>query len=468
MAQMADQDAAFTNYFRREADWTAGDATISIPLPGNKILWLFGDSHINGYQAADTSLPCQFQVRNAAMVQEKSHPDSMITLLGPGQNRTLFKLYSPEPPHHYFWPGHGYATADTVYIFLNRYRDTVEIINNDSVPKKYFLGTYLAKMTLPNLELAGIVALPDRDGIVFGRWVLLPVESNYAFIYGNRLESSGALLVWKPYVARVLSSNPLGPWQFRTASGWSTNPQSAVTLCPAYGVSPGFSVCQRSGRFYLFTQENGYLECGKGRKIYAIGGMSTPWGVFSERVLLYTIENKYDEKYLMTYNTYAHPEWTNNAKLLLSYNVNDKYDKTEPNICPSQCRPGQPDRMNADTYRPKFIRVPWSDLINGTPPSAQGSANNNRNAPGDNVLDIRCSPNPAKDFVEVGVPLETQTSVRIDILDLTGRLLYQEPEEEREAGYQRWQIAVQQWPAGIYLVRVRAGGQESVRRLIRQ
>lgn len=468
---LADSDATFTEYFRRDSGWTAGDATISIPLTNDSILWLFGDSYIDGYNAADTSLPCMFQVRNAGMLQHKNNPGALITLLDEtqtGLSRSLFKLYTPEPPNHYFWPGHGYAANDTAYVFLNRYRDTTEIDDGLPVKKKYFLGTYLAKMTLPDLHIAEIIPLPERDGIIFGRWVLVPQSGQYAFIYGNRLEATGNLQVWKPYVARVLASNPLGPWQFRTANGWSANPQNAVTICPDFGVSPGFSVCQRSGRFYLFTQENGYLECGKGRKIYAIGGSSNPWSSFTERLTIFTIEDKYDGEYLSTYNTYAHPEWNQNGALLLSYNVNDKYDVEEPNICPSQCFNVWTDRYNADTYRPKFIRLPWSVLTGINQKTDRTPISPAAVSSGAEIPEVECSPNPSNGRFNIAIQLNTATQVSLQVLDLTGKVIYTEVTEEGATGRITRPIDITKSPAGIYLLRVNVGGREVVKRLVKQ
>src|SRR6188472_3899097 len=80
-AQVSTLDTAFTEYFRRSSGWTGGDATISIPLPDGRTIWLFGDSYINNYNAADNTLPCLFQVRNCFTVQDANDLDEMDTYI---------------------------------------------------------------------------------------------------------------------------------------------------------------------------------------------------------------------------------------------------------------------------------------------------------------------------------------------------------------------------------------------------
>jgi len=54
--------------------------------------------------------------------------------------------------------------------------------------------------------------------------------------------------------------------------------------------------------------------------------------------------------------------------------VNDRVDTLAPYICPSQCKNIWTDRLDADTYRPKFFRVPM-DLITSAD-NDQGSLEN--------------------------------------------------------------------------------------------
>lgn len=342
-------DTTYTEYFRlNSGGWTAGDATISVPLPDGRVIWLFGDSYTVAVNLQNNTLPCLFQVRNCFMVQNATDPASFKTILdttSTGVNMTTFKLRSNDTS--IFWPGHGYVHNDTVYIFLERY---------DNATLEYE-GCYLAKLTYPDLHQVTIVkAQATPVNYIYGRAVIADEQANKLYIYGNHLN----WIVWEPVLARCDLSNPLLPWEYYTGSGWSSIGSQAQKIGND-PVSPGFSVFEHEGYYYLITQENGYLECGLGREIYSYKSV-TPWGPFSGQKLLYTEESKINGNYLLTYNAQAHPWNIEDNQLLVCYNVNDRVDTQMPYVCPSQCQNVWTDRMDADSYRPKFIRVPM-DLV---------------------------------------------------------------------------------------------------------
>src|SRR4030095_2106298 len=86
------KDAAFTQFFRQSSGWVAGDGAISVPLSDGRVLWLFGDSHIDDYDPATGTVPCLFQTRNAAIIHQKTDLQTPATLIGRGPGfRSLFK-----------------------------------------------------------------------------------------------------------------------------------------------------------------------------------------------------------------------------------------------------------------------------------------------------------------------------------------------------------------------------------------
>ncbi len=345
-------DSVFTGFFRRNSGgWTAGDATISVPLPDHRILWLFGDSYTVEVDTANNTLPCLFQVRNCIMVQDSLDHSFFKTILDTtqtGVNQTPIKLVPNDTT--LFWPDHGYVWGDTVYLFYGR-------ISNTDMSK--FYGEYIAKLHYPDLHFLGLFPIAQNNGIAFGRSVMMDSVNNYLYIYGNKVN----WIVWEPYVARCALNNPFSQWQYYTPSGWQNNADFAQKICDD-PVSPNYSVIKNAGRYFLITQENGYLTCGLGREIYSYES-ETASGPFINKKLLYTEESQFDGNYLLTYNAQAHPFFTENDELLISYNVNDAVDTISPFICPSQCKKLWTDKLNADTYRPKFIRVPMS-IITGS------------------------------------------------------------------------------------------------------
>lgn len=346
---MATPDSLFTSYFRlNSGGWTAGDATISVPLPDGRTIWLFGDSYLADADTNNNTLPCLFQVRNCMLVQDAGNPEILTTYIDSTQAgvlRSTFKLAPDDPT--VLWPGHGFTFNDTLFIYLDAIGQNLDN-----------LGVYVAKLQLPGLETEGIYPLPEQDEILPGRAVLTDSASGYRYIYGNKLN----WIVWEPYIARMpIDGNPLAPYEYYTGSSWSTNPSEALKIM-ADPVSPGFSAFKFNDKYYLLTQENGYLTCGLGREIY-LYDCEHPWGPFENKTLIYTIEDKFNDNYLLTYNAQAHPSFTQNGELLVSYNLNDWIDTLAPYICPSQCKDVWHDRMDADTYRPKFVRFPLEEPV---------------------------------------------------------------------------------------------------------
>lgn len=345
-------DATFTEYFRRSKGWISSDATISIPLPNGKVLWLFGDTHLDNLNTTTNTVPCMFQVRNSMMVQDAVDRNQFITILDNTKNdinRTPVKLVNNDTT--LFWPGHGYVRGDTVTTFWFRYHST----------KLTTIGIYAVKMYWPTLTdataIKSIKKIPVNDAALkdfeFGNAVIADEASNYLYVYGHKKN----WIVLEPYIARCPLDNVMGKWEFYDGSGWSSDLSKAHKISNEW-VSPSFSAIKLKDKYYIITQENGYLTCGLGRQMFAYSS-DTPFGPFVNKKTIWVLNDMYKGSYMITYNGTAHPEFNANDELLISYNVNG--------ICPSECQNAWTDRMNADTYRPKFVRVPFAVLDNGYP-----------------------------------------------------------------------------------------------------
>src|SRR5215472_4997442 len=89
---VAEKDPKFTDFFRRSSGWIAGDGGLSVPLSDGRVLWLFGDSHVDDLDAASGTIPCLFQVRNAGLLHRKDDLNNVQTLIGQGPGfRSWFK-----------------------------------------------------------------------------------------------------------------------------------------------------------------------------------------------------------------------------------------------------------------------------------------------------------------------------------------------------------------------------------------
>src|SRR5512133_1793700 len=341
-------DTAFTEYFRMKGPgWVASDATISVPLPDGRVMWLMGDTNIDDYRDSDTSMPCLFQIRNSILVQDATDRSKFITIIDStktGFNRTPVKLVDND--NTLFWPGHGFVKGDTAYVFYTRY-------NSQTLAR---LGTYLAKILWRELinasAIKSLTLIENLNDTEFGNSVIIDTTSNYVYFYGQKTY----WIVNDLYVARCLLDNISGPWEYYNGTGWTNTVTEAKKILPQGYVSPSFSIIKENNKYYLITQDIVFLSCGYGRKIFAYTA-DHPEGPFVNRRTIWLISDKYKGSYLVTYNTTAHPEFTENKEILISYNVN--------NTCPSQCINAFTDRYNADLYRPKFVRVPFEVLDSG-------------------------------------------------------------------------------------------------------
>jgi hypothetical protein len=385
-------------------------------------------------------------------VQEATNRSNFITILDNTKtdvNRSPVKLVDNDTT--LFWPMHGYVKGDTAFLFWIRGHSS----------KLTRQGSYVAKVYWPTLTDASAikslspVPVPDTDKPMreWGNAVITDTNANYAYIYGFKQD----WIVNTPYVARVSLNNVLGTWEFYDGAGWTTNMNNAHSLLPSDGyVSPSFSVIKVQNKYYLVTQDIGFLTCGLGRDIFAYES-DTPYGPFTGRRTLYTIEDKYKDDYIITYNATAHPEVIENDELLISYNLND--------VCPSLCEnAGQ--RINPDIYRPKFIRVPLSFLTQ-TPDDFVMISEKASNA--DRSLTVVAYPNPANvNEVKLKIGMSTSSDVQITVYTLSGKAKQKHQLGTQLSGEITHVLDLSTLPSGTYIVTVKTAKETKMIKLIRE
>jgi len=159
------KDSTAINFFRRTSGWIASDGGFTIPLSDGRSLWLMGDSHINDYDLATGTVPCLFQVRNAALLQPANdwiwqHTETFIGN-GPGIKSYL----KNNPDDKYFtWPSTGIQLKDTVYIYCNN-------LKNEGRGAFGFApagNDFTAKIKFPGISFR-IPSMPERVIIPFLR-----------------------------------------------------------------------------------------------------------------------------------------------------------------------------------------------------------------------------------------------------------------------------------------------------------
>jgi hypothetical protein len=337
-APQAHKDKLFTDFFRCTSGWVAGDGASSVPLSDGRVLWLFGDSHINDYDAGTGTMACLFQVRNAAMVQDLRHTERLRTLLDDSsRDKTLFK--HPEDRALWFWPGPGLQKGDTIWVYLTSLQKTGAGGQWDFKA----VGTYWGKLAFPSLKSIGYAPLPAMAGIGFGCGFVTDATNGCTYAFGNKQDGMASDV----YVARFSTRKPESGWFFWNGGNWVSNATQAGAI--ARGTSTSVSVCRMEDRFVLVTSEFS-VACDQGKEIY-LSTSSRPTGPFSSRRKIFTLDDSWHNHRPFFYLPVAHPELSSReAGLLVTYCINGY----EP--CVGFCADG---RANPDHYRPKAIRVPF-------------------------------------------------------------------------------------------------------------
>lgn len=421
-AQLSYPDTLFTSYFQRyDSGVNAADGSISLLLPDGRSLWMMGDSFVGLADSATGSMPCLFNVRSAIMVQDNDTLSKFTTLWNPSGADIYARQFVQMPGDNKvtYWPSAGIVEGDTAYLFWARHPfDPSQVWNLG------FSGMVVAKVSLLDLQLVEVVPI-YHPGIYYGMAIYKDVQRGYYYIYGKEVN----LFVVEPFVARAPIGQLFGPWEFHQGGGnWSSNPDDAVKISNQ-AVTHEYSVFELGGRYHLFFQTNGYLSCGQGRNMYTISA-DVPWGPFENPRLLYTMRDTLNQSYLNTYNGQAHPQFTENDELLISYNVNGP--------CPDECPNPFTDRRAADGYRPKFARVPFSFIEPDF--STQISKPHQ-------PVNLGIFPNPASD--EVHITGLSSSRALLTLLDVQGKQIRSSIGDK---------IDVRELPAGLYVIRAVAEG----------
>jgi len=337
----ARKDPALTDFFRRTSGWTAGDGALSVPLSDGRVLWLFGDSHVDDVDPASGTMPCLFQTRNAALIHQKHDLKNPRTLIGNGPGFRSWLKNSTNEAKEWFWPGCGFQEGKTVRIYLAALRKTA---TGGSFGFESTGQDFWAEISFPEIELQKFVPLPDFNGIHFGNGFV--VDGDYVYAFGGKQRG----LASDVFVARFKRKQAQSNWSFWDGKDWKSDATNAVAI--VYGKSNSIHVCKVRNRFVLTTSQFS-VGCDQGNQIY-MGTSTKPTGPFTTLKPIFTIDDTYQGHLPFFYFAVAHPEFEDQkGELLVTYSING-YEQ-----CVSACDNG---RAIPDHYRPKAIRVPFKAI----------------------------------------------------------------------------------------------------------
>ncbi|MEP1892654.1 MAG: DUF5005 domain-containing protein, partial [Cyclobacteriaceae bacterium] len=284
-------------------------------------LWLFGDSFIDQVKE-DRSRTSFNLINNCLMVQ---NGDDFSTVHG-GTDNVPKAFATPADGSSWYWPGHGRADEDTLYVFMHAFGT-----GGGGMWDFFRTGVDLLKVDPYTFETFSSTRLIDGDGISYGAHIMEVEDSVY--IYGVLAEGANKHL----FIARS-DLRFSQPWVYYSNNEWTDKSENATSIFT--GVSEQFSVFHHNDKFYLLTQHPIL-----GKQIYLYSGES-PQGPWTNRKTIYCTPETGGN--IFTYNAYAHTMFMDEGRLLVSYNINS-FDI-------------QDLILSADNYRPYFITIEnWED-----------------------------------------------------------------------------------------------------------
>jgi hypothetical protein len=233
-------------------------------------------------------------------------------------------LLQAADPSEWYWPADATVENGHLHVLLWLMRRTGPGAWDFEV-----VATDLATLALPDLTEPAIQRLPAAPDVAWGS--AITEDSGHTYVYGIQVNPGGERYL---HIART-TSDLERPWEYRTEDGWSSEPQASADQLP--GISHQVSVLRDGGDYLLITQKLGF---GADIHLYRAPTPAGPWEPPGE--LLAQAPAPLPGTF--TYNAVAHPEYTHDGRLLLSYNVNS----LDPAV----------GLIDAAVYHPRFVAAP--------------------------------------------------------------------------------------------------------------
>ena len=310
-----------------------GDIATSVRLPGDDVLFAFGDSIL------DASMTQETTVRNSLLAVTS---DRTCLVLGPDGG-----AFVPDRSDGIgYWPTSiadatrpGVAVAPTGALFLQRVRETPDggFVN---------LGPALAEVAtdedgVPQLMRAIDIGAdnPSRQRIGWGAasW---RADDGHIYIYGTANPERDLVFGWSLHVARVTAEDvfDVSAWQYWDGATWGDDPAAAAELIPAVGgVSQTLSVFAEDGTWYAVSKQDDYL----GSQV-VVWSAPQPTGPFTASG---SVASRPSDATTVRYAVVAHPTLypqDGTVVVSISQNTTDESARAE----------------DPTLYRPEFFRVP--------------------------------------------------------------------------------------------------------------
>ncbi len=328
--------------FQRESGWIGADGDYTIPLGGDKLLWLFSDSFVG--KVKDGKRLDATMIHNSIALQHGTNAPEFFYATNAAGKPTAFIQPQHGSGGDYFWLAHGTKTDHGLYFFLQR----VVTVHNDDPFGFKFVDGWLAHVENPDAPppqwritqtKVPFTEVASKGALVFGGAVVR--DGEYAYVFGgdSRSEAEKARAPNRLVLARVPADQfaDFAQWRFLANGVWQKDFSKVTPLFPNVGSE--YSVSWLPGRkAYAAVYSEGLWGKILVRLAPALTG---PWG---KPVEVYRCPEMDWSTKAFCYAAKAHPELTHAPnELLITYAANawSFWDLFK----------------NARLYWPRFVRV---------------------------------------------------------------------------------------------------------------
>jgi hypothetical protein len=244
--------ADYTAAFAHRQVWSGGDVAAPVALGDGRMLWLFGDTFVDGLGPRGEA---RAMVRNSLVVQQ-GRCFTLVTGGSPGRRTDALPATAPG---EWLWPTGAVvdAAGETVKVTAMRLVRAAGAMGWD------WRVTGVDVVALRARDLAPIAsrhAPVTQDGAVTWNGGTL-VAGPYAYVYGWRRDHS--------VVARTtITGIDTQPWEVLAPEGWTTDREQAVS--PAIEQAP-------AGPLWVVPHAGGFLASSKQAEMDSTD-VSTWWG----------------------------------------------------------------------------------------------------------------------------------------------------------------------------------------------
>jgi len=300
--------------FRRDDAWLGTDDAYSVPLGGDRTLWLFGDTFLGARSAGRRAAGF---VANTVGVQTGLDPSSATVERWPIEP-SMGPMFPTDEPAEWLWPLDGVRVGDSLLVFLMRVRSSRPDLPSGaeawaaegSLGFFDVVGTAARLVSNPDSSPAQwrpvTLGMPETAGAALGTALL--VDGDHLLAWAER--SGHALLARWP--VREVAAGEIGrPDWWCGDQGWQPDPTRAVAVIDE--VPTEFTVHRHDAATLVLTQVGDPV----GRGVVELRAAPRPEGPWSDPVRAYRPPET-GRADTIAYAGKAHPELTGGG-LVVTY-----------------------------------------------------------------------------------------------------------------------------------------------------